>query len=155
MPTRKYEKRLRAEHAAETRRRILDAVARRLREAPTEPVSLEAVAAEAKVARSTIYLVFGSRAELFDAFAEDLWERTGLPELTRAVAHPDAREHLRRGIAAANQMYAADRDVYRVLFSMAQIDPESVGGAIDRKEQNRLGGMAHLARRLADDGAAP
>jgi AcrR family transcriptional regulator len=149
---RKYEQRLRAETADETRRRVLDAVAQRLRDAPTEPVSLGEVARLAKVARSTIYLVFGSRAGLFDAFTEDLWERTGLPALTQAVAHPDARQHLRGGIAAATRMYAADRDIYRVLYSMARLDPDSVGGAVQKMEQERTGGMAHLARRLAEDG---
>src|SRR6478609_586599 len=112
MANRKYEQRLRAESAEETRRRILDAVDQRLREAPTEPVSLDQVAALARVARSTIYLVFGSRAGMFDAFAEDLRVRTGVGALTEAVAAPDPREHLRGGIAAANKMYATDRDIY-------------------------------------------
>jgi len=153
MATRTYQQRLRAESAEETKRRILDAVAQRLRDDPTEPVSLDQVAQTAKVARSTIYLVFGSRAGLFDAFTEDLWARTGLPALTRAVAHPDAREHLRGGIAAASRMYAADRDIYRVLFSMARLDPDSVGGAVDKMERERTGGMVHLARRFDEAGA--
>jgi AcrR family transcriptional regulator len=150
--TRKYEKRLRAENAEQTRRRILDAVANSLRTAPTEPVSLDAVADRARVARSTIYSIFGSRAGLFDAFVEDLWARTGLPTLTEAVANPDAREHLRAGITAASRMYAADRDIYRALFSMAQLDPESVGGGVQKMENERAGGMAHVANRLAEDG---
>jgi AcrR family transcriptional regulator len=152
MTTRPYHQRLRAEAAHDTRRRILDAVAQRLRDAPTEPLSLDQVAQLAKVARSTIYLVFGSRSGLLDAFADDLLVRTGLADLSEAVALPDAREHLRGGIAASCRMYAAERDIYRVLFSMAQLDPDSVGGAVRRKEHNRVGGMAHLARRLAEDG---
>lgn len=152
MATRKYQQRLRAETAEDTRRRILDAVYQRLRKAPTEPLSLDQVAGLARVARSTIYLVFGSRAGLLDAFADDLWARSGLPELTDAVAHPDVREHLRGGIAAASRMFAAERDVYRVLFSMAQLDPASVGGTVDKMLQERAGGMAHLAQRLADQG---
>lgn len=152
MAKRTYAQRLRAESADQTRRRILDAVAQRLRDAPTEPISLDQVAQLARVARSTIYLVFGSRSGLFNAFVDDLWARTGLPALTRAVAHPDAREHLRGGVIAAWQMYAADRDIYRVLYSMARLDPDSVGGAVDKMERERTGGMAHLARRLGEDG---
>jgi len=150
--TRKYEQRLRAESAEETRRRILDAVADRLRTAPTEPINLEQIAQTARVSRSTIYLVFGSRAGLFDAFVEDLWARTGLPALTQAVAAPDVREHLRAGLTAASRMYAADRDIYRVLYSMAQVDRAAVGTAVARMEHERTGGMAHLARRLDEDG---
>jgi AcrR family transcriptional regulator len=150
MSPRKYDQHLRAESAEETRRRILEAVAAELRATPTEPVSLDRVARRARVARSTIYLAFGSRAGLFDAFAEDLWARTGLADLTRAVEHPDAREHLRGGVRASCEMYAAERDLYRVLFAMAQLDPESVGGAIGKKEGNRAGGMEYLARRLGE-----
>jgi len=152
MATRKYDQRLRAEAAEETRRRILDAVAQRLREAPTETLSLDHVARLAKVARSTIYVVFDSRAGLFDAFARDLWDRTGLAELTEAVATDDARAHLRGGIEASCKMYAADLELYRVLFAMSQLDPDSVGGAIRAKEKGRQGGMKHLAKRLAEDG---
>jgi AcrR family transcriptional regulator len=152
MADRKYEQRLRAESAEQTRRRILDAVYQQLREAPGESVSLDRIAQRARVARSTIYLVFGSRAGLFDAFTEDLWERTGLPALTQAVANPDARQHLRGGITAASKMYATDRDIYRVLFSMSQLDHDSVGGAVRKMERERTGGMAYLAQRLYDDG---
>lgn len=152
MATRKYDQRLRADAAADTRRRILDAVAQRLREAPTETLSLDHVARLAKVARSTIYVVFESRAGLFDAFARDLWERTGLADLTEAVARHDARAHLRGGLEAACKMYAADLELYRVLFAMSQLDPDSVGGAIRSKEENRRGGMSYLATRLAEDG---
>jgi AcrR family transcriptional regulator len=150
--TRRYEQRLRAESAEETRQRILDAVGQRLREAPTEPLSLDQVARLAKVARSTIYLVFGSRAGLLHAFVDDLFDRSGVAELTRAVEHPDAREHLRGAFRAGLEMYVDERDVYRVLFSMSQLDPAADEGSIERKEENRSGGMIHLARRLAEDG---
>src|SRR5690349_21163419 len=141
MARRKYQQRLRAEHADATRRRILVALEERLREAPTEPVSLDDVARRAGVARTTIYLVFGSRAGLFDALARQLWDRAGLPELTAAVAHPDALEHLRGGLRTSTEMYAAIRDVAATLFSMAALDPDSVGGAMARLEERRWGGM--------------
>jgi AcrR family transcriptional regulator len=150
MTTRKYEQRLRAEAAEETRRRILDAVYDRLREAPGQPVSVDQVARAARVARSTVYLIFGSRAGLFDAVALDVLQRGGFERVTAAVAHPDAREHLRRGIRAGMEVYAAHRDVHRVLFSTAALDPEATAGAMKRADQGRAGGMAYLAERLAE-----
>jgi AcrR family transcriptional regulator len=153
MGTRKYDQRLRAEAALQTRRRILDAVEQRLRSAPAEPLALDKVAEIAGVARSTIYTVFGSRAGLFDAFTDELWQRNGLGDLTTAVRAPDARAHLRDGIRAACRMFAGDLPVYRVLFSMARLDPDSVGGAVAAKERDRSGGMTHLARRLDEQGA--
>jgi len=141
---------LRAETAEATRRRILDALEQRLRDAPTEPVSIEEIAKRAAVARTTVYLVFGSRAGLFDALATELWDRAGLPELTKAVAHPDPRQHLRGGLRAGIEIYAAIRDVAVALFSMSALDPESVGGSIVRLEQRRWGGMQYLAQRLAE-----
>jgi AcrR family transcriptional regulator len=150
MTTRRYEQRLRAETAEKTRRRILDAVYARLRAAPTQPVSLEQVAREARVARSTVYLIFGSRAGLFDAVAIDVLERGGFARVTEAVAHPDARVHLRQGIRAGMEMYAAYRDVHRVLFSTAALDPEATAGAMQRADEGRAGGMEYLAKRLAE-----
>jgi AcrR family transcriptional regulator len=148
--TRKYEQRLRAETADETRRRILDAVCQLLREAPTQPVSIEQIARMARVARSTVYLIFGSRAGLFDAVIGDLLQRGGFDRVITAIAQPDAREHLRQGIRASADVFAVDRDVHRVLFSMATIDPENAGGAMQRMEERRSGGMAYLAQRLAE-----
>jgi len=150
MAERKYEQRLRAESAEATRRRVLDALERRLQEAPTQPISLEEIATSAGVARSTVYLIFGSRAGLFDALATDLWERAGLARLTEAVADPDARKHLRGGLRAGVEIFAAMRDAANALFSMSSLDPESVGGAMNRLEVRRWGGMLHLARRLAE-----
>jgi AcrR family transcriptional regulator len=150
MATRKYEQRLRAEAADETRRRILDAVYQRLRAAPTQPASVDQIARTARVARSTVYLIFGSRGGLFDAVIEDLMQRAGFDRVTTAVALPDAREHLRQGIRAGAEVYAVDRDVHRILFSMAMIDPEVEAGAMQRMEERRSAGMAYLARRLAE-----
>ncbi|SDM18469.1 regulatory protein, tetR family [Nonomuraea maritima] len=152
MAIRKYEQRLRAEAAEETRRRILDAVYERLRAAPSEPVSIDRIAQLARVARPTVYLAFGSRAGLFEALGADLLQRGGFERMLQAAAHPDAREGLRGGIRGVVDMYAAHRDVLRVLSSMALLDADAVGGAVQRLEQGRSSGMAYLAQRLADQG---
>jgi AcrR family transcriptional regulator len=146
--TRRYEQRLRAISAAETRRRILDAAHALLRRAPGKPISVDEVAGSAAVARSTVYTTFGSRAGLFDAVAAEIWDRAGYPRLLEAVRVDDARESLHGGITAGVEIFAADRDVFRALFSMEQLDPDAVGGAIRRIEEQRAGGMAWAARRL-------
>jgi AcrR family transcriptional regulator len=150
--TRHYEQRLRAQAAEATRRRVLDAVYEQLRQAPAQPVSVDRIARTAGVARSTVYVIFGSRAGLFDAFAADLLERGGFRRVLEAVADPDPRVHLRGGITGGVHMFAAHRDVTRALVSMAALDAEAVGGAMQRSEQRRAKGMMRLARRLARHG---
>ena len=150
MSPRRYEQRLRAERSEATRQRILDTLEQRLRAAPTAPVSLDELATGAGVARTTIYLAFGSRAGLFDALTTELWDRAGLSNLTEAVAHPDAREHLRGGLRAGVEIFAALRDVALALFSMSALDPESVGGSIVRLEERRWRGMQYVAGRLGE-----
>ena len=150
--TRRYEQRARAESAERTRRRIVAAVLERLRRAPAEPVSIERIAAMANVARSTVYAMFGSRAGLFDAVGEAQFERSGYALVVDAARHPDAREHLRSGLRAASEMFAADRAVLRALYSMAQLDEQAVGGAIGRWEAECAAGMKRLARRLGEEG---
>jgi AcrR family transcriptional regulator len=149
MPTRHYEQRLRAQTAEETRRRVLDAVYDELREAPAQPVSVDRIARTAGVARSTVYVIFGSRAGLFDAFSADLFERGGFHRVLDAIADPDPRVTVREGITGGVHTLAAHRDVFRALISMAALDPDAVGGAMQRSEQRRTRGMMRLARRLA------
>jgi AcrR family transcriptional regulator len=152
MRKRRYEQRLRAESAEETRRRILDALYARLREAPADPVSVDEVARLARVARSTVYFIFGSRSGLFDALTEHLFVGAGWDSILEAFRHPDARETLRGGLAGGVHMYAAHQDVFRILTSMAKLDPEGVGQALVRSERRRADGMALLAGRLAQQG---
>jgi AcrR family transcriptional regulator len=104
----------------------------------------------AGVSRSTVYLVFGSRAGLFDALGADLLQRGGFERMLRTAADPDAREGLRGGIRGVILMYAAHRDVLRALHSMAHLDADAVGGAVQRMEEGRAGGMAYHAQRLAE-----
>ena len=150
--TRRYEQRLRAQTAEATRRRVLDAVYEQLREAPARPVSVDRIARTAGVARSTVYVVFGSRAGLFDAFAADLLERGGFRRVLDAIADPDPHVTVRAGITGGVHTFAAHRDVFRALVSMAELDADAVGGAMQRMEQRRANGMMRLARRLARHG---
>jgi AcrR family transcriptional regulator len=151
MATRPYEQRARAEEAERTRMRIIEAVFTRLREAPAERIAIDQIARMARVARSTVYAIFGSRSGLFDAVGRELAARSGYARLLDAKHQPDAREHLRAGFRAASEMLAANRDIYRALRSMAQLD-EAVGGVVRRMDEERARGMARLAGRLGEQG---
>ncbi len=153
MPSRTYTQRARAKKAARTRTAIIEAVFASLRESPTEPVAVDQIARVAGVARSTVYAIFGSRAGLFDAVGLELAQRSGYDQLLEAKHQPDARGYLRAGLRAASEMYAANRDVYRALRSMAQLDPEAVGGVVERMDSERAAAMRRLARRFADEDA--
>ena len=148
MPTRRYEQRERAEAAERTRRRILDAVIAHLRRSPGDPLPVDQIAERADVARSTVYAIFGSRAGLFDAVAADVLERDAYDRLLEAKFEPDALEHVRAGFRHGTEMLARDRDLVRTLFSMAPLDPDGVGAAVRRREENRARGMRRVARRL-------
>jgi AcrR family transcriptional regulator len=107
----------------------------------------------AGVVRPTIYAVFGSRAGLFSALGADLFARGGFEDMLRASAHPDAVEALRGGMRGVVRMFAAHRDVLRVLYSMAQLDADAVGGAIQLMEEGRARGALYRAQRLAEQKA--
>jgi hypothetical protein len=49
-------------------------------------------------------------------------------------------------------MLAAERDIRRALHSMAQLDQEAVGGAVERWEEERAAGMARIAAQLQEQG---
>jgi AcrR family transcriptional regulator len=152
MSPRRYDQRLRAEAAEETRRRVLDALYERLQAGPSRPVSVDEIAQIARVARSTIYLIFGSRAGLFDALAAELFLSGEFALVEAAAANPNARESMRGGLLGGARMFAAHRDVFRVLTSMAQLDANAVGGAVQRLDAARAAGMARLAERVAEAG---
>ena len=152
MSRRPYEQRLRAEAADATRERILDALYERLGEGPVGPVSVDEVARRARVARSTVYLAFGSRGGLFDALTERLLGGEGYDRILEATRHPDARETLRGGLEGGVRMFAAHHEVFRVLYAIARIEPDSVGEALARSERRRWKSMDWLAGRLSEQG---
>jgi AcrR family transcriptional regulator/bifunctional DNA-binding transcriptional regulator/antitoxin component of YhaV-PrlF toxin-antitoxin module len=152
MSPRRYEQRKRADSAAETRRLILDTVFEALRGNPTGTVSVGELARRAGVARSTVYLTFGSRAGLFHAVAAELAARSVLAAVDEAVADPDAREHLRRSIRASFGMFAAEREVWAALFAMSRADPHSLGGAVAFNEGTRHQAVAQLVAHLGEQG---
>jgi AcrR family transcriptional regulator len=151
MDKRRYRQTRRAERADETRRRILDAARASLERGPLGALRVEEVAREAGVARSTVYLLFGSRSGLFGALARELRDSAGFAALVAASRLPDALDNLRASQRAAVAMYARLPDLARALFTLAAIDPDGVA-AVAAIEDGRRPGMRRLAELLSAQG---
>ena len=151
MDKRRYVQRRRAESAQETRERILEAARSSLRSGPLGAVKVDDIAHEAGVARSTVYVLFGSRAGLFDALAVALLEQTGFERLVTAFRLPDARTALLDSLRAGAEAYASEPDVARSIFTLAATDPDAAV-ALKRFERGRWPGMRNLAGRLESQG---
>jgi AcrR family transcriptional regulator len=150
-PKRSYQQKARAESAAETRRRIIDVTRDLLTRAPLESVSLPVIAAEAEVARSTVYAIFGSREGLMVAVAEDLLERGGFARIGQALRGPDVVRAFEISIEVALVLYSQVHGVSSALLSRAAVDRDASSAAA-RLNFGRREGMRKLAQRMHDQG---
>jgi AcrR family transcriptional regulator len=151
MDKRRYVQRRRAAGAQQTRERIIEAACASLESGPLGAVRVDEVARAAGVARSTIYVAFGSRAGLFEAVADELLVRGGFDRIGVAFRLPDAAAALRESIRAACAVYATEPVLTRSILTLAAIDPDAAA-AVARFERGRWPGMVSLARRLHGQG---
>jgi AcrR family transcriptional regulator len=107
-PQRRYDSSLRAEQAAETRVRILDA-ALRVISGGIASVSVPAVAREASVSVPTVYRHFRTKAELLAAVYPHVAARTGLDRIPDPTSLDDLRESMRRIFERTDALDDIDR----------------------------------------------
>lgn len=150
-PKRPYRQRLRAESSAMTRQRIIDAARQVLTTQPLRSFNLSEVAELARVVRSTIYTVFGSREGLLRAVAQDMTERGGWERMREAFRDPDAWAAIRRNIEEGTRMVASEHPVILAISVLAMVDPDAAVVAAEMDEV-RLQGLQSLARRLSEQG---
>lgn len=141
----------RALSAETTRRRILDAARDVLLRGDAPTLNVRDVAAEAGVARSTVYADFGSRTGLLIALGADVFGQAGLWRVREMLALPDAVDAMARTVELNCQMYASAAPVLRRLFLMAQLDAETAR-VFQAGQEGRAADMRHLGRRLAEEG---
>ena len=150
-PKRPYRQRLRAESSAMTRQRIIDAARQVLTTQPLRSFNLSEVAELARVVRSTIYTVFGSREGLLRAVAQDMTERGGWERMREAFRDPDAWAAIRRNLEEGTRMVASEHPVILAISVLAMVDPDAAVVAAEMDEV-RLRGLRSLARRLGEQG---
>jgi AcrR family transcriptional regulator len=142
---------VRAESAAETRRRIIEVTRDLLSRAPLENVSLPTIATESEVARSTLYTIFGSREGLMIAVAEDLLDRGGFARIGQALRGPDVVRAFEISMDVAMELYSSEYRVGSALLSLAAVDRDASSAAA-RLNYGRREGMRKIAERMRDQG---
>jgi AcrR family transcriptional regulator len=139
----------------ETRARIVTA-AHGLLAAPTglAAFTIDTVAAEAGVARMTIYNQFGSKMGLLEALFDHLAARGLLDRLRAAFVQPDPRAALTGLIAAFGGFWNSDRVVLRRIRALAVIDAEFAAAVMARDERRRAA-LRTILDRYAEEYGKP
>jgi AcrR family transcriptional regulator len=147
MKRRRYRLGQRQTAVEQTRSRIV-AAARGLLAAPEgfAGFTIDAVAAEAGVARMTVYNQFGSKRGLLEALFDDLAARGLVERLRAAFARPEPREALAELIAAFAGFWSSDRIVIRRIRGLASVDVDFEQGVRARDERRREGLRTIVAR---------
>lgn len=140
----------------ETRARIVDA-ARTLLSATggIGAFTIDAVAAQAGVARMTVYYQFGSKTGLIEAVFDSLEVvKSGVPRLVAALALDDPGEALAGMVRVFAEVWERDRVVIRRLAGLAALDP-AFARVWHAREGRRLEGFRQIASRVAARRRAP
>ncbi len=149
--TRPYRLGKRAEQAAHTRQRIIDAGRDLIIEGGIGEASLDAIARRAGSTRTTIYDQFGSRQELLLAVMNDALDRADVREVRKALQLRDPVQAMRRTIRASCRFWAGGHILFAQAKALALVDAELA--AIDAiKEGVRRGHITNLTGRLNDGG---
>ncbi len=113
--SRPYESPLRAEQAAATRDRIVNAAIELLQRGDSGDVSMNDVAEQAGVAVRTVYRAFPTRDDLFDGVLETIKQHFA----AAAGPHPRSPDEFVATAPAAVRAVFAIEPLYRALFALA------------------------------------
>ena len=141
---------LRAEQAAVTTRRILDAARRRFGDAGYAATTLREIASEAGVAVQTIYAVFGSKASILRALRESVVTDPAASEAyAAALAATDLDEALGSFARSIRLRWEAGHDIVMINMKAAAADP-GIRAEVAAADATRSGGIARLSQRLGE-----
>ncbi len=152
MATREYRSSVRARHAEDTRRTIVDAAAELFIEQGYARTSVAAVAAAAGVAVNTVYTSVGGKSALIMALTEDgADDRTAIETARRIEEVDDPAEILRITAVGTGRVRRERWRVLGILLDNRTADPD-VAAAADAATCTVRGRLDRIARRLVDTG---
>src|SRR5262252_3592658 len=121
---RPYVQRARAESAAATQRRMIEAARSVLTRGEVPRLELTEVAERAGIARSTVYQTFGPRSALPSKILDDSLSRAGFGRLREYLVLPDAVEAMEKGLTQTAHIFSAYLEVWRWRLLLAWLDPD-------------------------------
>ena len=145
--------RLRDQHAAETRRVIMQAGRSLFSETGYAAASVRVLAKRAGVAVKTIYDTFGSKAGVLSGLPDLVDEEAGVLEIVALIdAATDPREIL--GLHARRRRLIRERcgDIIQIMRSAAEVEPEIKVGMAEGLRRRRFG-LERTMQRLDAMGA--
>ncbi len=146
--TRRYAKRLPREVRRE---QILDATLRLIAEHGFAGMTMEAVAAEAEIAKSVVYAVFGSQEGLQHALMVREQERAFVhaeAAVAAGAASADPLAGIRDGVLTFLDGVAESPDTWRLVLLPVAGTPESVGDAIREGRERWRRALEPVAEQL-------
>ena len=149
---RRYNLKKRARSAEETRVRIIEAARTLLRESSYSDVSLDRIAAEARVSRQTIYVQFGSKRGVLQALVEHIErESYGVAIREGLEGIHDPVYTLHNSIKHQANFFERNADLLRTFYAQAVSDPDFRAVWEDRL-QERWDALNWLVEWIARDG---
>ena len=149
---RTYRMSKRAEQAAATRVRILDAAQELLSEGAFHDATMDEVATRAGVTRVTVYRTFGSKPEILQAIAWEALARARLDRVDAAHAEPDVRDAVRAVLHENCRMFTELAGALPLSLELARHD-QDVADLVDATYHGRRHeAMERLARRITRAG---
>ena len=134
-----------------TEARILDVVDELVETAAFHRATVDDIAAQAGVAKATVYQHFGSKLGLIEALGARLEQDAGLGRVFRAMALPNPADALLATAREGVRFWCSHEALFTQLMALATVDPHALEfvGHENRQQQEHL---RQLAARLESDG---
>lgn len=130
-----------------TRARIIEAARALLSDSGASSFSIDAVAAQADVARMTVYYQFKSKGKLLEALLDDFASRANMRGLRKAFQEPETHRSLNILVEVFCHLWESQRALVRRLNAFAVLDPD-VERALSERGGWRREALTELIGRL-------